>query len=109
MNTVFKKPYIFRAGSASVKITEWGDGNATISDLHSLQPRLGHATELMNLVVRRAQIKGLNLLLDVQRFGDPHRGLSNDQLVEFYKKFGFIVCQDGVKPVMMIRYLKEEN
>lgn len=44
----------------------------------------------MHQITAYADDHNLVLILRARRFGNP-RGLDNDSLVEFYKKFGFVV------------------
>jgi ribosomal protein S18 acetylase RimI-like enzyme len=48
----------------------------------------GYATKLMLLLCELADVSGLTLTLDVGRF-DYGDCLSNEELIKFYKKFGF--------------------
>lgn len=57
----------------------------------------GIATELMNELIQWADSEKINILLDINPYGD----LSYKQLKEFYKKFGF-----KVKKKSLIRLFK---
>lgn len=77
---------------------------AKISNLYSQIKGKGHASKLLNEVVRYADKHGIHLWLEVQRYGDSRQGLDNKQLIKLYESFGFDVVNDGKKPVMMGRY-----
>jgi ribosomal protein S18 acetylase RimI-like enzyme len=78
----------FRHESAEAYLTMWGDGLATLSNLYAKEPQRGHSRALMGIITAFADERDLEVVLLVRRFGNT-RGMSNEQLVEFYKKFGF--------------------
>lgn len=83
-------PVHFRHESATAKLTLYGSV-ASLSSLYSRKLGQGHATELMRQVIRFADVNKLELVLEVGRFGYSHKGaLDNEQLFEFYEKFGFV-------------------
>lgn len=73
--------------SASV-ILQPREGYYRVSSLYAVKTRQGHATELMKLVIDWADRNGHILVLEAKQWGNP-RGLPDEMLVEFYKKFGF--------------------
>lgn len=92
----------FTHESAGALLHEWGNGTASLSDLHVRTYRQGHATALMKKLESYADKHKLVLILQVRRYGTPHEGMSNSELEMFYSKFGFIRQSDR-KPVVMIR------
>jgi hypothetical protein len=65
----------------------------------------------MEIICSHADENGLTLILIAQEYGRFDRSLTNEQLVEFYKKFGFDIDTDsGIKlPPSMTRYPKREE
>lgn len=56
----------------------------------------GHATALLREITEWADKNDLELHLTVRSYGHPvHTILSNEQLVRFYSKFGFVDQGDG--------------
>lgn len=78
----------FNHKSATCMIIDWLDGTATLSDVYAVDRRKGHATELLNTVMRWADERGLVLKTAAAAHGEGDR-MSTLQLVEFYSKFGF--------------------
>lgn len=97
----------FNKGKASARLTIFSDGVARLSSVLAREKGTGAGRAIMEQVCRYADENGLTLQLFVQRFGDPHEGMSNKELIEFYKKFGFYVEEDGRLPVMMWRDSQE--
>ena len=97
----------FNVGKASGRLLIWTDGVARVSGIISRNKGQGEGSELMTQICKYADENGLDLSLYVQRYGDPHQGLSNEQLISFYMKFGFYIEDDGKKPVMMWRDSQE--
>lgn len=62
---------------------------------------IGIATHLMNCVCMEADKVGTTLELGISSYGDG--GKSNEELVEFYNKFGFILISEQV----MVRYSRK--
>jgi GNAT superfamily N-acetyltransferase len=92
----------FEHESASCKVVLWEDGTASLSDVYAKTRRQGHATELLNTVMRWVDDRGLILKTVAQAHGtDPK--LSSTQLVEFYKKFGFVPLTDATDFIYMER------
>ena len=61
---------------------------AAITDLFSELRNNGHATGLMEKVLKYTDTAGLTVYLNVQQFGHPI-GLDKAALERFYEKFGF--------------------
>lgn len=95
------KKFEYISASAVLKFGEHRR-EALLCDVRSELHGLGHGTEVLNLVIRYADYRGVDLWLKVQRNGDPRSGLSNAQLIPFYRRFGFVVVEN-TKPVMMVR------
>lgn len=79
----------FRFEKASADLVIWGNGTATLSSLYAITPGQGHGSGVMHLILDYADAHDLTLILVARRFKNP-RGLSNDELVKFYEKFGFV-------------------
>lgn len=93
----------FKLQSAQVTLHfEEGD-TARLTGLFSKEPGRGHASALMTEVMNYADKHELSLYLEVQRFGDPHWGLDNLQLISFYERFGFDLVNDDRRPRWMTR------
>lgn len=60
----------------------------------------GYATELMKSVCEDADLENLVLFLGVKTF-DNSSGVGHAKLIDWYKRFGFIVTQK--EPVLMAR------
>jgi hypothetical protein len=79
---------VFSHKSASLSL-KTRDGFLLLTNLYSIKPGNGHATELMGKVEEYADQHKVVIKLIAKQYGNA-RGLNNDQLVTFYKKFGFI-------------------
>ncbi len=85
----------FRFESATCRLTPHGDGTADLTHLYSGQRGNGHATGVVTLALRYADEHELETYLLARGYGGPTQTmLSNEQLVEFYNKFGFVAI-DG--------------
>jgi hypothetical protein len=62
-----------------------------ILSVQSTNPRKGHATALMHTVCAEADRHWITLLVNVHAFDD---GMSDEQLMRWYGKFGFSKIQD---------------
>lgn len=93
-------PFIFE--SARVVLHVLDDGSATVSSLHAADTGKGYAKAVMQKLIDFADENKLRLVLDVQQFQNP-RGLSNEDLIEFYMKFGFDVVNPAARPIVMWR------
>ena len=82
----------FAEGSATARLTLWGDGTATVSDLYSRDRRKGHATRLVAEICDYADQSGLSLLLEVANSEDMF-ALSQPALIKWYETFGFTVLE----------------
>ncbi|QAY17070.1 acetyltransferase [Streptomyces phage FrodoSwaggins] len=88
--------------SASLTLTLWGDGSASISDVYSVERRQGHASKLLDQVTWFADRHGMTLKTAAEAYGTGPR-MTTSQLVKFYEKFGFVVLGDDPDYVYMER------
>jgi GNAT superfamily N-acetyltransferase len=94
----------FKYELASAELAIMDDKTARLRSVYSVVRRMGHATELMIQITEYADEHGLCVYLVPQRYGRAGRGaLNNDQLIDFYKKFGFMVVPDKKHFTMMYR------
>lgn len=94
----------FTHEQAHARLTLWDDGSATVSGVYSRVRGKGHATEVLKSIAEYADLHGLILFLEVQRYGyKDNLSPDNKQLQEFYKKFDFEVVPDGGTPTLMVR------
>ena len=92
----------FKHESATCILVLWDDGTVSLSSVHSTDRQKGHATELLNNVMRWVDDRGVLLKTAAEAFGDGPK-MSTTQLVEFYKKFGFVPFDDGTNYIYMER------
>jgi GNAT superfamily N-acetyltransferase len=93
----------FRRYSASLSLRYDDDGTAKLSNLYSELRGQGHASALMEVVMKHADDEGISLWLEVQRFGATRDGLDNETLIAFYERFGFDLVEDDRRPRWMTR------
>jgi len=74
--------------SASVKVVDWGNGRNTLSNLHSIDRRKGHARALLEMICQKADEADQTLILEARQYGHPI-GPDNATLVAFYESLGF--------------------
>jgi GNAT superfamily N-acetyltransferase len=74
--------------SVFVEISVW-DKRLWFSSLHSLDKGQGNATKVMQKIVDIADKYGVTIALDPIPYGKDPNKLTYNQLVKFYKKFGF--------------------
>lgn len=66
------------------------DGIGRVSSVHAKVRHAGHATGLLKSVIDFADKNDLELYLEAKPYGHPiHTILQLNELVEFYKQFGF--------------------
>jgi len=71
-----------------IEVSNW-DKRLWINTLQSLEKGKGHATEVMKMLCKIADKYNVTMALDPLPYSkDPNR-LNQQQLVQFYKKFGF--------------------
>ncbi len=69
-----------------------------IVEVHSSNPRKGHATALMHQVCAEADKWWMTLFIKVEKFDE---GMGDDDLKRWYGRFGFVVIQ--IEPCLMVR------
>jgi hypothetical protein len=86
------EPIVFEHKSARCELVVWDDIPllASLSEVHSAVKGQGHATRLLNDVIDYADKNGLTIASAAQPYGDEEGALSFTQLINFYKKFGFV-------------------
>lgn len=96
-------PRKFKSASCRVAIPEglpdeMRDGIREVLEVHSENPRKGHAKGLLGALCSEADGLGVVLMLRVDQYDD---GPDNSQLQRLYAGFGFLVIQD--EPLLMAR------
>lgn len=83
-------------------------GTREISHVHvpAAHRRKHLGTALMNLICQEADANGITLLLIAQPYDD---GPDEDQLIDWYAKFGFTKLQDSPKGTFMVRKVHAPN
>lgn len=94
------KKYHFK--SAYVVLVRWDDGRSTLAGLQADERNKGHASGLMEELIKVFDEEQLTVLLDAKPFGRRKDGLTTQQLAKFYEKYGFVVV-DNVQWVLMER------
>lgn len=87
---------IFRYQGASAKLHPIDvEGRLyEIRNLWSRAPRMGHAKEVVQMIVDHADQYGWTLQVVAQQYGRlDSRGMTNRELVSFYESFGFEVTR----------------
>jgi len=92
----------FEYKSATCQIIDWEDGSASLANVYCTARRQGHATELLNKVMRWIDDRGLLLKTAAEAYG-PEPKMPNPRLVEFYMKFGLVPLEDISDCVYMER------
>ena len=83
----------FQHEGSSVKLTVWDSTRATVSDLFSINRGRGYANVVTQQLVDYADLWGLYVILEVQRFHyADNQSPDNSGLKRFYAKFGFVDC-----------------
>lgn len=97
---------IIKFESASARIKE-RDGVYILCDVYARKRGLGHGTGLMKLVLEYADSEDLELVVQVRAYSTVGKDvLTNDQLIEFYGKYGFHKSKQLPKPYTMVRKSK---
>jgi len=79
----------FFCDSASARLVMWENTKrATVSEVYSRKKKEGHATGLFLKLCEYADKNGLTLILEAAQFAP---GMNNEQLRDFYSRFGFIL------------------
>lgn len=90
----------FNHDSASATLTLWeGSRFATLNNLESTDRMKGHATALLDDIVRFADASGLTVYLQSMAYGEEPR-IPDLQLVSLYERFGFVAQDDFTTPFM---------
>ena len=89
--------------SASVQLQSLGGESYLLHNLFASEKRKGDGRAVMDKAVEYADTHALALTLVAQQYG-REEGMSNKQLENFYKEFGFATV--AKRPVMMIRLPK---
>jgi GNAT superfamily N-acetyltransferase len=105
----------FRYESATCAVSVNGT-KAKLLRVHAKTRGQGHATALLKRVMAWVDSNGYSISLVVKSYGHPTQTImSNDQLIEFYKKFGFELIpgfQDGRTAMIRTKnrpYSEREN
>ena len=94
----------FSHKSARARLTIWGAYDATLSNVFSTDRGRGHATRLLEKVMNYADRNELTVVLLVQAYHYADgRSPDNAGLANWYKKFGFVDCNDDSVLRRMIR------
>lgn len=101
VNEVGKRKSFNHEGS-SVRLTIWSDGLARVSAFISRTPGKGYGTVVFNKMLNYADKHELSLFLTVQNYTNSRDILSNEQLIAFYEKHGFVKDSDK-RPIVMSR------
>lgn len=98
-------PIVFKYKSASCELVVWEDeeGLASLSEVHSTVKGEGHATHLLNEVISYADANGLTIASAAKPYGDEPGSLTHPQLINFYKKFGFVFQGEDPEYMFMER------
>ena len=91
--------------SATIRLTDWQDATATLTNLYSKEKGKGHATALLEKVTRYIDEQGYCIVyLEARKYGPENtKALNDEQLIELYTKFGFTVVPDCEDPILMHR------
>lgn len=90
----------FKHISATCILVVWGDGKASLGDVYSADKGKGHATQMLNEVIRYADEKKLTIVSAAEPYGEEPR-LNLPQLIRFYEKFGFVFMDNNpISPYM---------
>lgn len=104
------KYFKFRHGKATATLVVHSDKTATLKSVFSLDRGKGYANHLMKDVIDHADEHQLTLFLFVQRYGYIDKlSPTNDQLTEFYGKFGFEQVPADKKTIKMRRKALERG
>ena len=90
---------VIKHKSASVTLRPTTDNKVWVANLYSEERMKGHARELMQKVVDRADAQDMTLQLDARAYGTPY-GMSTGALILFYESFGFQRIPEVTKHLM---------
>lgn len=89
--------YVYK-NKATINLSAFNTGSRpeiNLQTIQTLDPGKGYGREVMQDIIDTADDLGFKLILDASPFGTNDKYLKVKPLVEFYKKFGFIVDLDG--------------
>lgn len=92
----------FTYESASCRIED--NGYTWLTRFVAKEKRVGHGTGLMKAVVEWADANDKELCLVVGAYEDVTDGLTEDQLISFYQRYGFEIYR-FVHPIEMVRQI----
>jgi hypothetical protein len=98
---VIEKYFSHKAATAELYI--WDSSQATLSALYCYDRGKGYAKALMTEICNFADDRKLSLILAVSPYGHIRPRLEEFELIEFYKKFGFVVDEE-IHGTDMTRY-----
>lgn len=105
MNTPIE-PIVFKYKSATCELILWDGedtGKASLSEVHSAVKGQGHATQMLNEVIRYADDHSLTIVSAAEPYGYEPGSLNLRLLMNFYKKFGFVFTSDEPDNTFMER------
>lgn len=85
--------------SASVTLRPTENNTVWVANLYAEERMQGHASELMQQIVDKADEQGITLQLDARAYGTPY-GMSTGALIIFYESFGFYHLTGAGKHLM---------
>ena len=99
-------PFRYESASAKIRLIE---GEYVLRNIYASKRSQGHGTGLMREVEAFASKHNLRLVLEVRAYSSVTRKdiLDEAQLIEFYKKFGFII-DHRKPPTWMVRPVSRE-
>jgi len=92
----------FKHESASANLRKDDHGVWNLTSVYSESRGKGHASELMRKISEYADVHGITVNLMAREYGAV-KGLTNQQLVTFYRKYGFVVQSHKRGGVLMFR------
>lgn len=96
--------YKIQHKGATARLAIYSNGTAHISGVYSRYRGRGEARLLMQGLCEFLDLNGWPAQLEVSNYGpNIDSALTNDQLVAFYQKFGFVVVTDDASPTLMRR------
>lgn len=80
---------IFKNDAAYIKLKQLDNKTACVVNLFSYDRGKGHARDVLQQAIDFADSFGIQLVTKAKRYHDGD-GLTDDELVIFYEKFGFV-------------------
>lgn len=79
-----------------IEIPDWdfslGENEVYLSELRAYEPRNGHGTQAMKLLVSLADMHRVDIVLHASTPDRDDDAPDDDVLIKFYKRFGFFKC-----------------